>query len=386
MPDDTAAARLFRPTRRERTLYLMARVVALLPDPVKIRLSGEPPIVVDGQQLDPQLQVIRSATHGRTMPGLIEPTIAAGRARFRRQTDVFRGPPTRVAQVSDIEMPTPAGTLRARHYAPPTSGSTEPRPITVYFHGGGFVIGDLDTHDEPCRMLCRHGGVHVLSIAYRLAPEHPFPAALDDAVSALAWARANAASLGADAEAVAVGGDSAGANLSAVLASGELGVAPIAQLLIYPATDFDSRRPSHDAFAAGFYLTRADMDAFRDAYLGNTSTSLADPRVSPLRASSVVGRPPALLVIAGFDPLRDDGAAYGEALARAGVDVRTMRYPALGHGFVHMTGVAPAAKRAMVAIAREWSALLGTARERQAPARAPAEPGAETARAGAARR
>src|SRR3954451_25411809 len=139
MTADTGGRRLFQPTPHERRLYRAARALALLPDVLKIRLSGEPPIVVDGQALDPQLQAFRRATRGRTMPGLIEPTIAAGRARYRRQTDIFRGPATRVGAVTTIEIPSAAGTLAARHYAP-AAPSNVPGPLTVYFHGGGFVI------------------------------------------------------------------------------------------------------------------------------------------------------------------------------------------------------------------------------------------------------
>jgi acetyl esterase len=351
---------LYRPTARERMLYLSARAMALMPDAVKIRLSREAPIVVDGQHLDPQLQVIRSVARGRQLPGLIEPTVAAGRQRYRRQTDVFRGPATHVAAVRDLEIPTRSGALlRARHYQPHATDRDAREPITVYFHGGGFVIGDLDTHDEPCRLLCRHASVHVLSVAYRLAPEHPFPAALDDAASAVAWARTNAASLGADPDRVAAGGDSAGANLTAVVGAEIGGPRPFAQLLMYPATDFNSVRPSQHVFANGFYLSRRDLDGFRDAYLGGTGVPFDDPRVSPLRARNLAGVPPTLLVIAGFDPLRDDGEAYGRALTEAGARVRTLRFPSLGHGFIHMTGVAPAARRAVTAIAGAWRAMLG---------------------------
>src|SRR5262245_22137715 len=153
---------LFRPTPRERMLYLSARLLALLPDAVKIRLSGQASIVVDGQRLDAQLQVIRSVARGRRLPGLIEPTIAAGRQRYRRQIDVFRGPATKVAAVRELEIPTLWGSLPVRHYQPAAALDADREPIMVYFHGGGFVIGDLETHDEPCRILCRHGCMHVL--------------------------------------------------------------------------------------------------------------------------------------------------------------------------------------------------------------------------------
>jgi acetyl esterase/lipase len=346
--------------RRERALLIAARLLAHLPDAIKIRLSGEPPVVVDGQTLDPQLQLLRAAMHGRRPPGLIEPTVAAGRERYRHQTQAFRGPMTPVGDVHDLEIAGAAGPLRARHYVPPSDAESAALPLTVYLHGGGFVIGDLDTHDEPCRMLCRHAGVHVLSVAYRLAPEHPFPAAVEDAQAAFAWAVRLAASLGATGDRVAIGGDSAGGNLSAVVSAACRAAGPAAQLLIYPATDVGSPRPSRDLFAARFSITRADLDAFLECYIGSRpGTPLSDPRLSPLLAPGFDHIPPTLVAVAGFDPLRDEGDAYAAALERSGACVRHVRFPSLGHGFIHMTGVAPAARRAMIDISRAWRTLLG---------------------------
>jgi len=333
--------------------------MAHLPDPVKIWLSGTAPVIVDGQQLDPQLQLLRSIRRRHRVPGLVEPTVAAGRARYRRETFAFAGPVTKVDVVRDLEIAGADGPLRARHYAPVDASAA---PLTVYFHGGGFVIGDLDTHDEPCRILCLYAGVHVLSIEYRLAPEHPFPAALEDATAALAWAQANAATLGAHPAGVSIGGDSAGANLSAVVSClTSRGKAPRAQLLIYPPTDGITPRRSYELFGEGFYLSEKDRSAFGRYYAG-TAARDADARRSPLRASDLSNLPPALVITAGFDLLRDEGEAYAQALASAGTVTRLQKHPSLGHGFIHMTGVCPAARRAMVGIAREWRALLDATR------------------------
>ncbi|HEX7422100.1 MAG TPA: alpha/beta hydrolase [Thermoanaerobaculia bacterium] len=340
---------------RVRGSYLAIRAIEHLPDRVKIWLSGTAPVIVDGQQLDPQLQFLRSLRSRQKRPGLVEPTIDAGRARYRRETLAFRGPVTKVGAVRDIEIPGADGPLRARHYAPADGANA---PLTVYFHGGGFCIGDLDTHDEACRLLCRYAAVHVLSVEYRLAPEHPFPAALDDATAALAWAQANAATLGANPANVSVGGDSAGANLSAVvslLASREK--APRAQLLIYPPTDGHTPRRSYELFGKGFYLSEEDRKAFGRFY-GGAERGI-DARRSPLHASDLSNLPPALVITAGFDLLRDEGEAYAQALASAGTLTRLKKYSSLGHGFIHMTGVCSAARRAMIDIAREWRAIAG---------------------------
>jgi len=328
---------------KHRGLYLAARLTAFLPRRLQIALSGEPPVVIDGQQLDPQVQLLRALRRGRNQYGLVEPTVEAGRARYRRDTKIFNPRPTRVGSVIDFEI----GSLRVRHYRP---DRTDGGPLTVYFHGGGFVIGDLDTHDEPCRMLCRYAGCHVLSVAYRLAPEHPHPAAVKDALAAYRWARENAASLGADPRRVAVGGDSAGANLAAVVALRE---SPSAQLLIYPPTDEKTERPSRHLFDKGFFLSLADRQAFHSHYFAGT----ADPR-SLMDAEIASPRAPALVAVAGFDILRDEAEAYARKLLDSGTPARILRFPGLGHGFVHMTGVCTTARRAVMEIAEEWRATL----------------------------
>jgi acetyl esterase len=343
-----------RRSLNDRLMYIAARSTAWLPSRVQVALSGQSPITIDGQQLDPQLQLLLALRRRRTPRGLVEPTVEAGRRRYRREAQIYGPHPTPVGSVREFDIPGADGPLRARHYRPEAAASA---PLTVYFHGGGFVIGDLDTHDEPCRFLCRHAGTHVLSVAYRLAPEHPFPAAVDDAAAAFRWARANAESLGADPRRVAVGGDSGGANLSAVVALEE---APWAQLLLYPPTDGVTSYASRTLFD-GFFLTTRDRTAFSDAYLGGRKVRDQIARISPLYASRTAPLAPAVVVVAGFDILRDEVEAYARALSDCGTSTRVERFPALGHGFIHLTTVCTAARLAMLQIAHAWSAVLDRA-------------------------
>ena len=340
----------------DRIERLAARVLVRLPGRWHVRMSGEPPVSADGLTLDPHVQLVRVLRQRRNRHGLCEPTLELARARYRREALLFRGPATQVGAVRDFTLPGQGGPLRVRHYAPAAGGA---QPLTVYLHGGGFTIGDLDTHDEACRILCRHGRVHVLAVDYRLSPEHPFPAALDDAHTALRWTQAHAAELGADPARVAIGGDSAGGNLAAVTAIQTRGDAPpAAQLLIYPATDARNTRPSQQLFGEGYFLSNADRAAFTGYYLGGTGVDPRDWRVAPLYAADLSGLPPALVVTAGFDMLRDEGEAYASALQAAGSPARLSRVDAHGHGFLHMTGVSPGARQAMIRIAEDWRALL----------------------------
>ncbi|HEU4556847.1 MAG TPA: alpha/beta hydrolase [Longimicrobium sp.] len=344
-------------TVAEQLQRIIARALSGLPGPLLVRLSGRPPVVIDGQTLDPHVQLVLAMRKKRGVPGLVEPNPQVGRARFRRECLAMGRPSTEVGNVRDLEIPGPAGPLRVRHYAPDAQG---PQPLTVYLHGGGFVIGDLDTHDEACRILCREGRMHILAVDYRLAPEHPFPAAPDDTHAALRWAQAHAAELGADPARVAIGGDSAGGNLAAVVAreAARDGSPPVAQLLIYPATDSETVRPSEEKFSDGYFLSTADRQGFSKCYTGGTGYTGLDPRVSPLRSDDMGGLPPALVVTAGFDILRDEGDAYAEALKAAGTRTEHLRIPSLGHGFLHMTTITPAARAAMVRIARDWRGVL----------------------------
>ncbi|MFI6319053.1 alpha/beta hydrolase [Nonomuraea sp. NPDC050556] len=238
-----------------------------------------------------------------------------------------------------------AGDIPIRVYWPVEQG---PLPVVVYFHGGGFTLCDLDTHDGVCRDLCRGAEAIVISVDYRLAPEHPYPAGPDDAYAATIWAHEHAAELGGDPSRLAVAGDSAGGNLAAVTAlrARDLGGPPIGfQLLIYPATDAAMDTPSHKENAEGYFLTAAHMRWYWDQYQPSPERR-AEPYSSPLHAD-LRGLPPALVLTAEYDPLRDEGEAYAVRLAEAGVPVRSVRYDGMFHGFWGMGAFLPAAQEAM---------------------------------------
>jgi acetyl esterase len=358
-------------TPRDRIEARLGRLLLRLPPRAQLRLSGRPQVMLDGQQLDPGIQLALRSLELRGYPTLAgrphaDPPPPEVRARVHREALVFSLVKTEVGSVRELQVDGAAGPLRARHYRPARADGSGPQPLLVFLHGGGFVIGDLDTHDEPCRLLCRHAQVQVLSVDYRLAPEHPFPAAVEDALAAFRWAVEHAEELGADPDRVAVGGDSAGGNLAAVtsqLAAHDGGSVPALQLLIYPATDLtDARTASGRLFADGFFLTENDRQwASRHYFAGRPDTDQADVRASPALAEDLSGLAPAVLVTGGFDPLRDEGEAYAEALRRAGTPVVSYRAPELIHGFVNMTTV-PAARDATLRLAGMLRASLELAR------------------------
>jgi acetyl esterase len=245
--------------------------------------------------------------------------------------------PGQVAEaVDEVGIPGPGGTIPARVYRPARGGS---RPIVVYFHGGGWTTGDLETGDATCRALAAGADAVVVNVGYRLAPETPFPAGCDDAYAATRWAQNHAAQIGGDAARLAVAGESAGGNLAAAtsLRFRDEALPPLRfQLLIYPALDSSMSLPSYSAFESGYFLTRTLMAASWAEYAG---TRLDDPYASPMYAEDLRGLPPALVICAEFDPLRDEGEAYARRLCAAGVQARASCYPGMIHGFVSMAGV-----------------------------------------------
>ncbi|MBP7604000.1 MAG: alpha/beta hydrolase [Spirochaetes bacterium] len=263
----------------------------------------------------------------------------------RRGTGILKAAPTPLPVVRDIDFPGPAGRIPARVYVP---GDQASYPVIIYYHGGGWVIGDLDSHDNVCRDLAVKVPAVVLSVDYRLAPEHVFPAAVDDAFAAMLWVTENAVSIQGDPTRIAVAGDSAGGNLAAVVArmARDRGVRLSAQVLIYPAvnlTDFST--DSYRLFGDGYYLTRRYMEKFRAYYMPDNK-KWADARVSPLLHGGFSALPPAMVLTAQFDVLRDEGEAYAAALEKAGVPVTAKRYPGMIHGFIAMDRLLPAAKDA----------------------------------------
>jgi acetyl esterase len=292
----------------------------------------------------PEVRTILDLIEGSGGPPLSEQTPEGLRTAYAALSAF--GVKEDVASVADRNIPGPGGDLPVRIYVP--AGASAPAggaglPVLVWLHGGGWVIGDLETADGTVRAMANGAGVVVVSVDYRLAPENPFPAAVDDAVAAVRWVADNAAELGVDPARLAVGGDSAGGNLAAVVAQQlrDGGPAVAFQLLVYPVTDANITTPSYDENAVGYFLEKETMEWFRGHYLGDGDRD--DPRISPLVAAddALVGLPSALVITAEYDPLRDEGEAYGERLRSAGVEVTVTRYDGVIHGFFSMRDMLP---------------------------------------------
>ena len=330
--------------------HRVLKAACQLPTWVLRLLLGAPPRV-GGQTLAPDIQALLWLA-ARARGSSLSEGVAVEEARAHRLLEaqiVAERPPIPMARVEDLDIPGPAGPLRGRLYVP-LKPMAAPPPLLVFFHGGGWVIGDLETHDGPCRFVAANAGASVLAVDYRLAPEHPFPAAAEDALAAYLWASENAVQIGCDPARIGVIGDSAGANLAAVtclLARDEGAPVPAMQLLIYPVTECGEEMPSRRTFGDGFLLTRPDMDFFERNYLP-AGTDRSDPRVSVLQAGDLSGLPPAYVAVAGFDPLRDEGVAYAERLREAGVPVSLRVHPGLVHTFANLTAICPSARQAML--------------------------------------
>ena len=319
--------------------------VTVLPQAVRHRLAGAP-IQIDGNVLDPDLQLLMRLDN--LLPSARK-SVASARANLLTMSKLVAGHPRELHRVTELTVRGADGQLGARLYAPRYAG----RGLLVFFHGGGWVVGDLDSHDAYCRDLAEEAGIRVLSVDYRLAPEAEAPVAAEDAIAAFSWAVEHAEDLGADPSLVGVGGDSAGGNLSAVVAQQCVvrGLpAPALQLLLYPAVDLVGRRPSRDLFGEGFFLTEEDILWYREHYTPDPAVR-PDPLVSPLLAKDLTGLAPAHIVTAGFDPLRDEGNEYAAALEAAGVPVTHICEPGMVHGFASILALGGETRAAQLRIA-----------------------------------
>jgi len=305
--------------------------------------------------VSPEIQALLDQVAASGRPPLQDQSVEQARAFHDRDAAALNGPASPVAAVGDRLVPGPAGELPVRVYTPE---GEPPFPIVVWFHGGGWVVGSLDTYDPLCRALAAAVPAVVVSVGYRLAPEHPWPAAVEDAYAATLWASRNAAELGGAQHRLAVAGDSAGGNLAAVVALGARdrgGPAIAFQLLVYPALDAAGDTGSWRDHADGFHLTAAGMRWYWDRYLDGADGTAAD--ASPLRAAFLGGLPPALVIVAEHDVLRDEGEAYAARLAKAGVAATATRYPGMVHGFLRWRTVTATAGTALA----EAAAALGAA-------------------------
>jgi acetyl esterase len=308
--------------------------------------------VTDYGSLDPRAAILLRYVEASKMDLLRKDiSLQENRRIVDEKGRVTRARPVELKYVSNAKIKGPGGNLPVRIYRP---GDAKAYPVIIYYHGGGFYMGNLDTHDNLCRKLSLQAGAVVVSVDYRLAPEHTFPAAVDDAYAALQWTHANAGTIKGNPRCIAVAGDSAGGTLSAAVAqlARDRSGPPIAcQILIYPATNLSAMdTKSYEHFAGGFYLTKRYMEFFRSLYAPNRS-DWKDVRISPLLAGTLKGLPPAVLVTAEFDPLRDEGEAYGEKLKESGVPVAARRFKGLIHGFIVMDRLFPQADDAVNFIA-----------------------------------
>ncbi len=334
------------------------------------RLLAGPPVRRDGQVLDLDLQLLGrvSALLASSDGGTLDQSVVAEQ---RRQADlaaeVAAEPGLDDIETRDLLVPGAVGPLPARLYVPPTAPAIS--AMLVYFHGGGFVLGSVASIDPLCRLLAAQSGVRVLSVDYRLAPEHPYPAGLDDAIAGYRGARGMAAELGADPGLIAVGGDSAGANLALVVARELAAEAPAAFVLaLYPVTDADRRGGSRDTFGTGFGLTADLIQELERLYLPD-GIPADDTRGAILRATDLSDMPPVYVATAGFDPIRDDGEELVDRLREAGVPVVARRFPGLVHGYASFTAISAAARDATLDAASALRATLALVESRRSARR-----------------
>lgn len=322
-------------------------------------------MTLDATPIDPDCLKVHELFALAKRPPMEQQSPAEAREAYQRGRAFLQPESPVMAEVRDLTADGPAGPIPLRLYRPHGAASGAILPALVYYHGGGWVIGDLDSHDTLCRQLCNMSGAAVIAVDYRLAPEHRFPAAVDDAYAALVWIAANAKALHIDARRLAVGGDSAGGNLAtiaALMARDQKGPALRLQLLIYPATDFGMNTPSFTTRGDVLPLTKAAVVWFASLYFGpnaNNPKVTGDWRASPAHAASHAGLPPAYVVTAGYDVLCDEGRAYADKLEAAGTMVERVHYPGMIHGFITMGKLVAVANTAVAGCAAAVKRALG---------------------------
>lgn len=313
--------------------------------------------------VDPQMQSVIERAANSGLPQFY--TLGAAEARrLYRETRGILGPPVPAAgEVRDLTAPGPAGPIPLRLYRGLGTAAGAPLPVLVYFHGGGWTVGDLETHDIICRTLANNARCAVIAADYRMGPEHKFPAAVEDCIAVARWVAQQGGALDIDAARIAVGGDSAGGNLATVVAISlrDAGGPALAfQALVYPATDQRMDSASHAKFGEGYLLTRDNMLWFRDNYLAPADYD--DWRASPIRAADLARLPPAHIITAGYDPLMDEGRAYSDRLVASGVPVLYECFEGMAHGFLTMGGVVAAANHALYRLGQSLAQAFKPAR------------------------
>jgi acetyl esterase len=311
--------------------------------------------------LDPLVKAFLDKAAAIPRPKAWDVPPAVTRQSFAAMMQLTAPKDVAVGRIDNFTIPGSGGEIRARSYAPVAAAG--PLPALIYFHGGGFVAGSLDSHDGLCRLFAAEGGFKVIAVDYRLAPEHVFPAAVDDAWAATQWIEQNASALGVDAGRIAVGGDSAGGMLAAIvtqLAKEKGGLRLAFQLLMFPNTQMGGETASLNEFAVGYFLERRAIEYFNTLYLP-PDADRNSPRVSPLRARDFAGLPPAYVMLGGYDPLHDEGLAYAEKLRGAGVKVTIADYPEMVHCFIYLQTILPQAHDAGAQAAKAVRAALDAA-------------------------
>lgn len=312
--------------------------------------------------LDPQIEALLGQLAENPGPKLSDLPAPEARAMYTAMGSLLDQQDVAIGKTEDMSIPGPGGDIPIRVYSPVAGGGSA-LPCLVFFHGGGFVIGSLDTHDALCRTLSNEAGVRVVAVDYRLAPEHRYPAAAEDCYAATRWVEANAGALDIDPNAIAVAGDSAGGNLAAVvslMARAKKGPQIAFQLLIYPVADMtgSEKWPSRQERAEGYFLETVTMEWFEDNYFGDNDAGRSEETGSPLSAVDLSNLPPAYVITAGFDPLRDEGKALADALSAAGTKVEYIDYPSMVHGFFNMQAVLDVARDAVKVAAGKLAAAL----------------------------